>query len=248
MSNLITWKMADEDEGVAFVPYDVLKWILDGLYYALDGITDGFVAMGYSNLHLTLPSGVAIKIWDGDEILDFRLPIKRFKALRFHFGHASFDVPLPDVNINADLLLAWLYKATNIPGSDEWYFKDTDGEIKQGKDMEPVRFYNIIKDGFQDVWPIILIIAIVYVLTRLKLYSAIGRLFSWYWNWQHKRLTKQIDENISELVSDLDNHHIAISEYEDISSIDLGRIVDQISSNSELLRSLSSRIGVRLSL
>lgn len=163
---VIEW--CDVDNGKVVEAHELLKKMLDLLYDALQ-ISAAALNVLNRALHFIWYSDLAIEIWDGSSIPDFRLASQKFWAWQIGFG----DTYLPPVPLIKDgeikTLLNSIIQSIDVEatGSENWKFRDTDGSIKYGYEFSPVRKYRIIRDGAKDVMFVTFVVGLATALYKI---------------------------------------------------------------------------------
>lgn len=193
-----------ETEGAKWLPYEMLKFVVDMLYEACVATVEVFGLLA-KIIHLVLPSGLALELWDGSNVPDFRLPEKRFWYVSFRLLDSEIaKIPLP----KTDLWSIWkvLVAPINpiIDGSDTWYYRDTDGSLKQGFECDPPRSYGILTEGFVDVGTLILVLGIVYILIKSGMIKTATAFVQKVWLIIKTRQFKAMQRETNEIVTHIE--------------------------------------------
>lgn len=225
-----TWQVtyADVNKGVPLCTQKQIIWILDALYTAL--LLGGLYMVYYGKvLNFIFPSDLAICIWDGAGVPDFRIPKKNYAWARYKINGIPYAVRLFNVALNDDWT-KWLEIKTYIPGSDEWYYRDSDGTVKKGKNCTVPRGYNLV-DVANDVFPILIIIAIIIIFIKLRLDKVVVKFIKALFNWEFRAQVRDIHGSIDKLVrlcTDISKHVDEISKPRSTINLNILDVINQL--------------------
>lgn len=219
-----TFSLCTVNDGVELATYRVWRNILANLKVALE-LSLALEDVIIQNLSLVMPSGIAFNLVENGAVLDFIPPETRFWAwsLTFNGMKIGKPVPLPKVELS-DNFFQTIFAPLNQPieGSENRLYKDVDGIIKHGYDINPMRQYYPLSDGIKDFGLIAVIIGLIAVLEKtglLKTAITFARnMLTYFRTRQMRQKVQNTDDNvisILEEVSDvnesLDNHRSAIN-------------------------------------
>lgn len=243
----ITW--CDKDHGVAVPSYEIQRWVLDALYHAVTAVKEvyNFVTLFGQYLRIVMPSGLVISLFEAPfEFPDFRLPAKKFWAVCWFLlgpGIAPIILPLPKGTWSRDVQ-NWWTQITTIPGSQNWKYQDKDtGDIKLGTEFTPTRYYNVFRDGVNDVAPLILILALIYLLAQLGLVKAIPKFISFLGHMSTSANVRSVEEMVQNIETKVEHLHT-----DHVGAVVLSDIMTAVQSDIESLNQLKAIIGLKLSL
>jgi hypothetical protein len=230
------------NDGEESLTYNFIRTVVDALYYtaqAIDFVGDLILP---ETVYLKFPSGVALKIYENSEIVDFRLPEKKFWAIGIWIGPFKFRKALPKRKFMEDILLNLINPLNiRISGSNEWYYYDDDtGSYVQGTSYDPDRYYHILTDGLRDASRISFVLAIIYVLHKMGAVRwavrFARRIMTGISTFLHKKTTRDIVDGLDTLLQNAAEEGVT---FETLST--------QIDENREALKDIADRIGLRLS-
>jgi hypothetical protein len=190
---------------------------------------------------LSFPGGdVGLPIFDGSNIVDFRLPEKKFWAIRIGFSlgdlHPGINIPLPKVPLDDIWKQIIRPIDVGITGSEDvLYFKDPlDDEWKLGSECTPEQQFKLIEHSATISWTLSKVYMIAKIIIKFGLVKTAANFIAWFCRQSRSyKLRKDVIET-------LENS-------EDIqSSIDI--IDRQLESISTNVIDVKQKIGLRLTL
>lgn len=228
MSPVATFAMCDISHGVEIASANYWRIILICLRESLIAYQklEPIIIQTFS---LVMPSSLAIPMIINGEVVDFVPEEKRYWAWNVSYkGFVSGAVALPRVELS-DKFFENILAPMNQPieGSENFYFRDSDGIIKQGTEMDPVRYYYPLSDGSKDAALIALVLGVIYVINKFGLVK-VAVDFS-------KRIltymrTRKLRNNIDEISDKVDS------------------IIENTDGVEESIKSLAGKIGLRFTL
>lgn len=235
-----------QTDGRELKPYEILRKVSEALYYGAVIAELTFKILG-KVLFLVMPSGVSFKIFDGSNVVDFRMPEKKFWALRIHIGNVKLiDLPLPK-----DFKHWWevLVNPINpsISGSNNWYYADpVTGVPAIGTSYVPEKTYKLLTDGLEDLSNAVLVVGIIWIVAKLgisKFTSAVvSKMSGFYWDYKLRSMVEDTNDRTIELLN-----AVSSLQASDLDNIDkLEEIYSTVGYNRTRIDAIESKIGLRL--
>lgn len=237
---------ADPEEGVSYAVMNFVSDVSYALYYGMVGTTEILKALEKA-IRFVFPSDVALVIWDGEKVPDFRIPKQNYAWQRVKFMGIEWYSRLPNIKINGDWI-TWVQGAHIIEGSKEWdYYDPSDGTIKKGSEFDTPRGYSYLYDLWVDFGPVILIVTIGVILIKLGLVKVVTKMIQYFFKWNNRRKEMQnVDDEVAKVLHMLDGMHLEGIERYDTQQIQLNDIAGSLSKQEELLRQIVGTIGLRM--
>jgi len=249
---------ANELEGISIVIYDGFQQVLDALYFTASA-ANALLKHFRLPVYMVLSSGVAVKLWNPElqEIPDFRWPKRRFAWFAMEIMGYPVVIKLTSNTIAGGSIISDainnLASSTKIPGSENWEYKDVDGEIKVGTLCNPPRFYSWTTDLTNDIFPFAMIVAIVIILAKLGFFEWAKRFISWLWKSRYNRMIASTEDMVADVVKKVDDIGSRLVSVEDIVGQDsvqvkLDEVVSELEQHEAELEQIKALIGLRLTL
>jgi hypothetical protein len=228
------------NDGTTVTLYEWIRKLTQALYASLN-ITELTLKFLGKVIVLAFPGGdVGLPIFDGESIVDFRLPERKFWAIRIGFNlgdlHPGLNIPLPKIPLDEIWKQIIRPIDVNITGSEDiLYFKDPlDDEWKLGSECTPEQQFKLIEHSATIAWTISKIYIFAKILIKFGLIKTAASFIAWFYKQSRTyKLRKDVIET-------LENS-------EDIqSSLDI--IDRQLSTISDDTSIIKNQIGLRLTL
>lgn len=242
MSPGLEWdvNLCSINDGMEFAPYEFIKRLVNWISSAVHETITAVNTL-YDTLFVAIPSGVAVPILiDGEEIT-YEMPEKQFWAVQFGFGGIWF----PPIPLNKSAKENWhhLLHVIDAPisGSENWYYKDEDtGEVMLGTEYDPIRQYHIFSSGAKDLFPILLVIGITWLMFSMNLWTTAG-VFA------KKAMAYMKAKKMKKNISDTAEQVKALTEQlAGVTDTDFNNILTSLGITNMTISQLSNRLGVRL--
>lgn len=200
-----SFSLCDIDHGVELQAANYWRIILLNLRDALIAYQH-LEPVIIQTLSIVMPSSLALPLIVDGIVVDFIPEETRYWAwTAVYKGYSLGAIPLPRAELSDNFFQSVLAPINQpIEGSENNYFRDTDGIIKRGSDMSPIRYYHPLSDGAKDGGLIALVIGVAYLINKLGLVKiAIDfcqRVFSYIRTRKLRASVNETEENVMQLL------------------------------------------------
>lgn len=227
------------NSGVTYQWQINLERITQALYTAACA-TDMLCTYAGKTINILFDSGLALPVFDGTGVPDFVYhPVKVYcMGLRIK-GFPPIHMCLPKKDLTGLITDFLGDNDFAVPGSDQYYYVDTDGAVKKGIDCLIPRSYYVFRDGLRDVKPLLLFFVILEIITKLGLFhlvtNFISAYFKTYVNRSIKKSLTEIEERIETLEETTERDRALVNS-----------VLAMLTSEAADILKLRKQLGVRL--
>lgn len=187
-------------------------------------------------------SGLVFPIFDGSGVPNFVYHATKVWCVGWRlFGFEPVKILLPKKDLTGlitDLLVSIDFA---IPGSNQWFYRDTDGVVKKGVDCLTPRSYWFFQNGIPDVKPFAMVGIVILIIKELGLLDLCVNFIKSYYS---TRLNRRIKNSLDELKDDLEDLKDDVGILP--SDLDVSQIMSAVTENQANLNKLRKQVGVKL--
>lgn len=232
-----------KDSGTNLKAYDTMKTVWNAFMHACQDCANLFAGWGRF-ICMALPNGAVLPCFeDGVDLTSYCMEDKKFWAIKitwFDFGEAEMStaIALPRMSITEWWQGLFQQNDIYIPGSNTWFFKDFEGNVKRGTEFTPNKYFGLLTHGVPLVADGAMIGLIMYGLKEIGLFEVAKKFISWvyeryWWNNQYDLNATSAEQ------STLTNEGVQVL----IDWIDTANL--QHKEELDKIKEISNKIGIR---